>query len=507
MSVIRSLVLLCVASSDFLWEDPAGFLQKIMERIRQATRISTSLKIPGKLTAAFETSADQHLKRGAYTEALKSVALKGRTAKKREIRQARRAGQALRRLVDHVPAGAPLKPTGEPVRVLHVLTNSKPYTNSGYTVRSHNVLKTQEAHGISVLAATRLGYPVLVGKLPAGDEQVIDGIRYRRVIPWRYPSNLQQRDDVAVQQVVRIAKEFGATILHTTTDYKNALVVSRAAQALGLPWVYEVRGELESTWVTRQPVEHQEAAYQSEYYRLARRQETRSMQAASAVVALSEVSKAGMVERGVAPEKIAVVPNAADSQMIGMDFDQEAVRRELELPVDSKLFGSVTAVVGYEGLHRLVDSITYLPSEWELLLVGDGTELPALRKRAEELGVDKRCHFVGRKPSEEIWKWYASLDVFAVPRVDSAVTRTVTPIKPLTAQGLGIPVVTSDLPALREVTGGEALYVDAEAEASEWARAIEAAFGMDVDPEVVRNRTWEANGKKYARLYAGEITQ
>ena len=54
--------------------------------------------------------------------------------------------------------------TPVPGRVLHLLTNSLPHTASGYAQRSHSILVAQQQAGWEVLAVTRLGYPVQVGK-------------------------------------------------------------------------------------------------------------------------------------------------------------------------------------------------------------------------------------------------------------------------------------------------------------------------------------------------------
>ncbi|MDR7329897.1 glycosyltransferase family 4 protein [Corynebacterium guangdongense] len=382
-----------------------------------------------------------------------------------------------------------------------MLTNSKPFTQSGYTVRSHEVLKCQLAVGIKAQAVTRLGYPVLVGKIPRAAQQLIDGVIYRRLLPGWYPFRLADRNSLAVQKVVAEARKFGATILHTTTDYTNAMVVAEAARRLRIPWVYEIRGELESTWLARQPKEQQSESETAEYFCLAHEQETQYMVAADAVIALSEVSQRQLVDRGIPAEKITVVPNAVDAGIIGRRFDQKAIRRELGLDEGTALVGTVTAVVDYEGIDTLIDALPLLPQRYEALVVGDGAARPALEEQAKILGVADRIKFVGRQPNEDIWRWYAALDVFVVPRRDTKVTRTVTPIKPLTAMALDIPVVASDLPALRDVTGGRAEFVLSEDPRALAQGILAAAVTAPRGSEWAGSRTWAENGQRYRNLY------
>src|SRR5699024_6111471 len=77
-----------------------------------------------------------------------------------------------------------------------------------------------------------------------------------------------------------------------------------------------------------------------------------------------------------------------------------------------------------------------------------------LAELARELGIADRVRFPGRVPAAEARRWVESLDVVVVPRLDRAVSRSVTPQKPIEAMALGRPVILSDLPALRETVSG-----------------------------------------------------
>ena len=499
---LRLTVLFGSVIVDLLASDPRDFVRKVSERLR-TSRLPHRL-IPWGLLRHYsdgeKSEARKLVQAGHLTAGVNLVLEQGKTAATAEIRLAKRTVRRIEQLEAPVVPSPPRTSVPD-YRVLHLLTNSEPFTNSGYTVRSRHVLECQQKESVAVHAVTRLGYPVLVGKLPQSVQQSIDGITYRRLLPWFFSPRLQRRTDKAVQMLVAEARAFGATILHTTTDYTNALVVAEAARRLNIPWVYEVRGELESTWAARQPVEKRADAENSEFYRLARRQETCCMQAAAAVIALSEVSKQQMIIRGVPAEKITVVPNAVNEDEIGRTFDKEEIRRELGLDVHQKLVGTVTAVVDYEGLDTLVEALAHLPEDFSVLIVGEGTARPGLEQRVAELGLTDRAIFAGRQPNENIWRWYAALDVFVVPRKDTEVTRNVTPIKPLMAMALDIPVVTSDLPALREVTGGRATYVVA-GEPELLAKEVQAVVGTrQGGPDWARQRTWQANGRRYRGVY------
>ncbi|QGU08467.1 GDP-mannose-dependent alpha-(1-6)-phosphatidylinositol monomannoside mannosyltransferase [Corynebacterium occultum] len=498
--LLRTLTLLGSAGTRLALEDPQGFLSKAKERVRTAdNRFLAGL--PVSLLPDLPTGsslARELIDRGELSAGIEAIEGVAGQASRAERHLGRITRQRLSQLRERPVPGIKAVAAAE-ARVLYVLTNSQPFTNSGYTVRTQSVLQAATEAGVPVHAVTRLAYPVLVGKIPSSLIQEVKGISYERLLPWVYPRSLRSRDDLAVKMIVERARRFNATILHTTTDFKNALVTSHAAAELGIPWVYEVRGELEGTWLSRRPAEQQEEAALSEFYRLAREQETRCCQAASAVVALSEVSKQKLVDRGVAASKIQVIPNAIEEQEVGRDYSRAELRTELGLP-EGSLIGSVTSVVDYEGLDTLIRALEYLPEGTRVLIVGEGTARPELEKLAKMLGVEDRVLFPGRKPQQEIWKWYASLDVFVVPRKDTPVCRTVTPLKPLMAQALGVPVVASDLPALREVTGGLAEYTQAE-NPEALARAISRVGSAPEVGEWIRTRTWRHNGRRLFELY------
>jgi hypothetical protein len=67
------------------------------------------------------------------------------------------------------------------LRVLHLLTNSVPHTQSGYTLRSHSVLRALTAEGIHAVATTRVGYPQSVGVFDSRFAEVMDDICYLRL--------------------------------------------------------------------------------------------------------------------------------------------------------------------------------------------------------------------------------------------------------------------------------------------------------------------------------------
>lgn len=499
-SEARNLFVLISVAQELFLEDPAGFTAKVAQKLRQSSRQifnNTATLITPILAKIKQSPLDILVDQGEFSQAIE-WARKQPKLTKRERTLVRSVQEKLQRLNHQYTPGVPVD--GAEV-VVHYLTNSLPYTNSGYTLRSQKAIQFQRAAGIKAVAITRLGYPLVIGSLPRKNEETIDGVTYRRMIPNSFPPSLFDRDAEAIKQLVTYCREVGAEAIHTTTDYTNAIIASEAAKTLQIPWVYEVRGELESTWASTRGIK----ATSSEFYRIAHEAETRAMQSASHVVVLSEIYRQNAIARGVSSEKITVIPNAIERSFLENKPSTETIeakKQELGLDENDIVITAITSVVAYEGLETLIDAIKFLPENFVAIIVGDGADLPRLQTMAATLR--RRVLFVGKQPQKDINIWYALSDVFVIPRFDLPVTRNVTPIKGLQAQAYGVPLVVSDLPALREVTGGIATYVE-PADPNSLAAAIKTVAGEYSEDAVqwAMSRTWERNGNTYRRIYRG----
>ncbi|MGP5112812.1 glycosyltransferase family 4 protein [Corynebacterium casei] len=501
---IKALVEVFFQVGNQVLSDPASVAKKI-DRKLGIRRISKVLRILAESTERSEARC--YLDAGQYSR-VATARTRGIWQKVERRILMRTAQDQLILLNADIYSSVSRMEAPETEKPLFVLTSSLPFTQSGYSVRSHKLLKALMDGGVIVSAVTRFGYPASIGALPVSKISEVEGVKYIQNSCWRSPRSVTKQIEIAVKGLVRIARSEQATVLHTTTDFKNAVVVSRAARILGIPWVYEIRGEIEKTWLTRQAANMQEVARESEYFRLSEKQEAQAREAASAVFVISDQIRMRLIDEGTRPEKLFLLPNGVDQ--IDFDSGPRKNRREevSEFEKAELIVGTITAVVDYEGLEYLVHAMIQLPSIVHCLIVGDGEAKSSLENLAVDLGVDDRVHFVGRKPPAEIDEWYSTLDVFVVPRKDTDIGRSVTPIKPMQAQAMGIPVITSDLPALREVTGGFASYVRPEDSAA-LAEAIEK-FLKEKDTDSIdlkavaswlQGRTWESNADRILTIY------
>ena len=173
--------------------------------------------------------------------------------------------------------------------VLHVLTNSLPHTGSGYAQRTHSILKAQQQSGWNVHAVTRPGYPVQLGKFAARSADVLDHVVYHRILPGKLPDGMAARLQYQAEQTLQLALTVRPSVMHTTTHFVNAVVTAAVAEALGIPWVYEVRGQLADTWASSRGAE---ARTSERYLAFVAREEEATLRADQCATLGSEMKSA-----------------------------------------------------------------------------------------------------------------------------------------------------------------------------------------------------------------------
>jgi len=401
-----------------------------------------------------------------------------------------------------------------PGRVLHLVTDALPTTSAGYTIRTHEIAVAQQAAGLDPHVATRCGYPVTQGRLDGRRLVVLDGVPYHRLLPWLMPRRPEPKTaDLSLELATRLTSRIRPAVLHAASNFANARLALALRERYGLPVVYEVRGFWEDTWLSRHPDAERLAS--SELYQQNRDTETQCMLAADLVVTLGEAMREEIVARGVAAEKILIVPNAVSEEFLKPLPDAAALRDELGIDPDEYVVGVVSSLVPHEGITTLLEATAILRARRvpaRVLIVGDGPERAALRCQAAETGLAEAAIFTGRVPAAKVRQFHALLDIFVVPRTSDRVCQLVTPLKPVEAMASGLCVVTSQVKALTEIvkhemTGMQTVPQDPVSLADCLERLlyspdIRRKLGDNAREWAARDRTWAHNAARYRDAYA-----
>lgn len=395
------------------------------------------------------------------------------------------------------------------MRVLHILDHSIPL-HSGYTFRTRNLLLGQHALGWHTAHVTGIKQ----GESSAAVEDV-DGLRFYRTQPsdsalYRLPL-LNQWDVVRTlaRRIEEVAALENPDVLHAHSPALNGLAALQAGRKLGLPVVYECRAFWEDA-----AVDHGTSREGGLRYRLTRALETHVFKNVDAVTTICEGLRSEIVSRGVAADKITVIPNAVDTDSFTFGA---AARTDLqaELGLTGKtVLGFIGSFYAYEGLPLLLDALPELVGkhpDLRLLLVGGGPQEALIRQRIEENGLADLVVTTGRVPHQSVQDYYNLVDIFVYPRLPMRLTELVTPLKPLEAMAQGRLVVASDVGGHKElIRHGETGMLFAAGRREALAAAVDDLLARRDDWDTMRRqgrafveheRTWTNSVARYPDVY------
>jgi glycosyltransferase involved in cell wall biosynthesis len=142
--------------------------------------------------------------------------------------------------------------------------------------------------------------------------------------------------------------------------------------------------------------------------------------------------------------KLALITNGVATLPVSSGYD---VRQKWGIPERSKLLVAVGRLSVQKNHQVLLEAMVSLPDTF-LLLVGEGELRESLRSEARQLGVEDRVRFTGELSPAEVGAILRSSALFVFPSLFEAM-----PLAPIEAMHAGLPIVGSDIPALREALG------------------------------------------------------
>lgn len=171
--------------------------------------------------------------------------------------------------------------------------------------------------------------------------------------------------------------------------------------------------------------------------------ERRMYAAATHIVTVGNDYRSGMVSKGVAWNKISVVPNGVDPSEFRFTGDRDAFRRRsgLEGRFVCGYVGTVGMAHGLEVVLRAAE-LAKAQQRDDLLfwIVGDGARRSELQTEANRLGLDNVV-FAGLLPKSQMPAVISACDAFLVHLRGSELFSTVLPSKIFEAMALEVPII------------------------------------------------------------------
>jgi glycosyltransferase involved in cell wall biosynthesis len=247
-----------------------------------------------------------------------------------------------------------------------------------------------------------------------------------------------------------------------------------------------------------------------ETLRKIRGDEERCWTAADVVVVPADTIRASLVRLGCAPGKIVVVPNGADLVSTSVARPQAAPPRYL------LYFG---ALQPWQGIETLLRAFARLLDYSDLGLVvcasRESRELRRFQRLAEKLGIAERLVWRTELSPVDLHPWRAHALASVAPLTECArnLQQGCAPLKILESMAEGVPVVASDLPAVREIitdgVDGRLVPADRPAELSRALRLLidhpeqRADLGRSARRTIERRFTWDRALVALGAVYRG----
>lgn len=213
-------------------------------------------------------------------------------------------------------------------------------------------------------------------------------------------------------------------------------------------------------------------------------------------------------ERGVRESAIRVVVHGAiDPAEFNVTEDAATLRREFGLPAERPIVsyvGKFKTMGESKGVEELMEAVARSLSQAEpqlLLVVGlNEDELPLVRKQLERLGYTSGDYaLVGHVPHAQVARYLKAADVVVMNYPDTPHYRHVMfPLKLFEYMASGTPVITTDLPSVREHIAQEDVWYVPPDDVEALARGIRSVLE---NPHVAKEKTTRARTEAYAHTW------
>lgn len=222
----------------------------------------------------------------------------------------------------------------------------------------------------------------------------------------------------------KIVKDMKLDVIHAHTEFGIGIFARIVSHHLVLPLVITYH-------TTYEDYTHYVNVFNSKQFeKIARKTVSKLSQVyidtSDAIISPSEKTKHMLEGYGVKKD-IHVIPTGLDLDRFDPKHSSqkeiEQLKADLSINKEDKVILYVGRVAKEKSIDLILDGFEETKCEDDqchLVIVGDGPELDNLKKQAKKLKSVNRIHFVGRKPSLEVPRFYHMCDVF----VSASLTET-----------------------------------------------------------------------------------
>ena len=342
-----------------------------------------------------------------------------------------------------------------------------------------------DARRASWVSTLRSGLPKFLHEIGELSYNIPEAMTLRRTVQAFQPDLIYQRSNLYLLSGAHVARQFGLPLI----------------EEINAPYFHE---RSRHGGISLPP--------------LAKWAERRAWVRADEVIAVTGVLADMVAARGVPRERLHVMHNGIDSELLAPTVVDPTAKARLNLS-QYMVLGFTGFVRDWNGLDNVLDQLARPEGrDWFLLIVGDGPARLGLEQRAREIGVASRVRFTGVVKRGDVAGYVSAFDVALQPAANAYAS----PLKLFEYMALGRAIVAPDQPNIREVLTHEtdallfkpddpAAFAHAVRRAAEDAE-LRARIASTA-PLTVRQRqlTWRSNAQRVVgiaeRLVASSLPQ
>jgi glycosyltransferase involved in cell wall biosynthesis len=225
------------------------------------------------------------------------------------------------------------------------------------------------------------------------------------------------------------------------------------------------------------------------------------------VVVLTERLKKELIDLGLKSDNIWISPDAVDLEIFDINIEKEEARNKLNLPTDKIILGytgSFKTKAMDKGINDILLSLKLVEDAIFVAVGGREDDIDFYTNIAKEQGVENRIIFLPQVDQTTLAIYQKAFDVLLMPfPYNKHYANYMSPLKMFEYMAAHRPIVTSDLPTIREVLNEETSFICKPDNPKDLARAINdtlrdtdlAKKVSDKAYEEVKKYTWDKRGK------------
>lgn len=181
---------------------------------------------------------------------------------------------------------------------------------------------------------------------------------------------------------------------------------------------------------------------------------------------------------GFTPDNTVAITNAIDIERAeAAQLDRNRARSELGIPEDATVVGAIGRLVPVKGHAHLLRAFADVAPRFasaQLVIIGEGRERTALEALIRQLGLAARVRLPGNIP--DALRYMRAFDVFAMPSLREGLGLAL-------MEGMSgrLPVIGSDIPAMRDLVRGAGGTLVAPGDEPALAAALARWLGASPD--------------------------